>query len=100
MLIDSTCLENFFRGWNSIGIATQPQPAGGDSNGVFYGTVSIKGRNQSRDSSANAYYRPIAKKRRNLHLLVGSAVSKINFDERKRAVSVDVSGTEIPIFPL
>lgn len=66
---------------------TQPQPSGGDANGAFYGPVSIKGKNQSRDSASTAYYRPIAE-RANFHLLTGSQVSKINFED-KTACSVD-----------
>lgn len=66
---------------------TQPQPSAGDANGVFYGPISLKGMNQSRDSASTAYYRPIST-RPNFHLITGSTVSKINFDH-KTACSVD-----------
>ncbi|KAI7358459.1 GMC oxidoreductase [Hortaea werneckii] len=72
--------KNFFRGWNAIGLLTQPQPNAGDANGAIYGPLSLKGKNQSRSSASNAYYRPIAGERSNLHLIVGHAASKINFD--------------------
>lgn len=85
-------LDNFIEGWNAVGLDTQPQPSGGDANGVFFGPVSIKGRNQSRDSASTAYYRPAAQ-RKNLHLITGSLVSKINFD-RKIACSVDFINRE------
>lgn len=83
--------DNFFAGWNSIGVRTQPQPNAGDANGAFYGPISMKARNQSRSSAADAYYRPIAETRSNLHLLTGHAFTKIQFSGRKRASSVDVS---------
>ncbi|KAI6830215.1 GMC oxidoreductase [Hortaea werneckii] len=72
--------KNFFRGWNAIGLLTQPQPNAGDANGAIYGPLSLNGKNQSRSSASNAYYRPIAGERSNLHLIVGHAASKINFD--------------------
>ncbi|KAI7243958.1 GMC oxidoreductase [Hortaea werneckii] len=80
--------KNFFRGWNAIGLLTQPQPNAGDANGVIYGPMSLNAKNQSRSSASRAYYRPIAGERGNLHLIVGHAVSKINFD-RFTARSVD-----------
>lgn len=92
--MDADCLilvENFFAGWNAIGVATQPQPNGGDCNGVFYGAISLTAKNQSRSSASDAYYRPIAGKRSNFHLITGHLVTKINFDSKKKAVSVNVS---------
>ncbi|KAI7317286.1 glucose-methanol-choline oxidoreductase [Hortaea werneckii] len=80
--------KNFFRGWNTIGLLTQPQPNAGDANGVIYGPLSLNARNQSRSSASRAYYRPIARQRGNLHLIVGHAASKIHFD-RFTARSVD-----------
>lgn len=83
-------VDNFFRAWNNIGIATQPQPNAGDANGAFYGPVSLTAVNQSRSSASTAYYRPIAGKRNNFHLITGHTVTKINF-EGKSATSVNVS---------
>ncbi|KAI7227323.1 GMC oxidoreductase [Hortaea werneckii] len=80
--------KNFFRGWNAIGLLTQPQPNAGDANGAIYGPLSLNAKNQSRSSASSAYYRPIADERSNLHLIVGHAASKINFD-RFTARSVD-----------
>ncbi|KAI7183275.1 GMC oxidoreductase [Hortaea werneckii] len=80
--------KNFFRGWNAIGLLTQPQPNAGDANGVIYGPLPLNAKNQSRSSASRAYYRPIARKRGNLHLIVGHAASKIHFD-RFTARSVD-----------
>ncbi|KAI7722438.1 GMC oxidoreductase [Hortaea werneckii] len=80
--------KNFFRGWNAIGLLTQPQPNAGDVNGAIYGPLSLTAKNQSRSSASSAYYRPIAGDRSNLHLIVGHAASKINFD-RFTARSVD-----------
>ncbi|KAK3725483.1 hypothetical protein LTR37_000453 [Vermiconidia calcicola] len=82
-------IKNFFRGWNAIGLATQPEPDGGDANGAFYSTVSLKANNQSRSDASDAYYRPIAGKRDNFHLITGQTVTKINFDQDKKATSVD-----------
>ncbi|RMY64894.1 hypothetical protein D0863_09497 [Hortaea werneckii] len=72
--------KNFFQGWNAIGLLTQPQPNAGDANGVIYGPLSLNAKNQSRSSASRAYYRPIARGRGNLHLIVGHAASKIHFD--------------------
>ncbi|KAK4552241.1 hypothetical protein LTR86_010595 [Recurvomyces mirabilis] len=82
-------MKNFFRGWNAIGVATQIEPNGGDANGAFYGPISAKARNQSRDSASEAYYRPIAGRRDNFHLIISHVVTKINFDQHKRATSVN-----------
>lgn len=83
--------ENFFAGWDSIGIAINPQPNNGEATGAFYSTISAYANNQSRSHASNAYYRPIANVRKNLHLMTGHLVTKINFDQELRAVSVDVS---------
>lgn len=85
----SKSTENFFRGWNAIGLLTQPQPNAGDANGAIYGPLSLNAKDQSRSSASNAYYRPIASERSNLHLIVGHVASRINFD-RFTARSVDV----------
>jgi len=90
-MTDLCDVDNFFRGWNSIGLKTQPQPNNGNANGAFYGPVSLKAVNQSRSSASDGYYRPIAGKRSNFHLITGQTVSKINFDQHKVATSVDVS---------
>jgi hypothetical protein len=55
------------------------------------GPISLKARNQSRSTAADAYYRPIVGKMRNFHLLTGQVVTKVRFDGKKRATSVDVS---------
>jgi choline dehydrogenase-like flavoprotein len=83
--------DNFFEGWQSIGLAVQPQPNAGDANGIFYSPISLKATNQSRSTASDGYYRPIAQTRDNFHLLTRHEVTKINFDEHKRAVSVSVS---------
>ncbi|KAM0716125.1 hypothetical protein Q7P37_008639 [Cladosporium fusiforme] len=82
-------IRRFFEGWNSIGLATQPQPNGGDANGAFYSPISMKAANQSRSSASEAYYRPIAETRVNFHLLTGHIVTKINFSGNKTATSID-----------
>lgn len=87
--------ENFFKGWNSIGIKTQSQPNAGDANGAFYGPISLTAKNQSRSDATDAYYRPIAGERANLHLITGQTVSKINFSREKKATSVNVG--ELPV---
>jgi hypothetical protein len=87
----SPLLANFFAGWKSIGVAINPQPNDGEATGAFYSTISAYAKNQSRAHASNAYYRPVAGVRRNLHLITGHTVSKINFGKGVRAVSVDVS---------
>ncbi|KAI4725796.1 glucose-methanol-choline oxidoreductase [Aureobasidium sp. EXF-10728] len=84
-------IKNFFAGWNSIGVAINPQPNNGEATGAFYSTISAYAKNQSRAHASNAYYRPVANLRRNLHLLTGYTISKVNFDKGVKAVSVDVS---------
>jgi hypothetical protein len=49
-------------------------------------------KNQSRSSASAAYYRPIAGQRDNFHLITGHLVTKINFNKKKTATSVSVSG--------
>ena len=63
----------------------------GDANGAFYSSISLKAKNQSRSTAADAYYRPIAGERKNFHLLTGQTVTKIRFDAVAKATSVDVS---------
>ncbi len=87
--------ENFFRGWNAIGVASNPQPNAGDATGAFYSTVSLDAKNQSRSSASDAYYRPIVGKRNNFHLITGQSVSKIDLDQKKRATAVNVGGSII-----
>ncbi|KAI4721172.1 glucose-methanol-choline oxidoreductase [Aureobasidium sp. EXF-10727] len=82
-------IKNFFAGWDSIGVAINPQPNNGEATGAFYSTISAYAKNQSRAHASNAYYRPVANLRRNLHLLTGHTVSKVNFDKGVKAVSVD-----------
>jgi hypothetical protein len=82
---------NFYAGWKSIGVAVNSQPNDGEATGAFYSPISAYAKNQSRAHASNAYYRPIAGVRRNLHLITGHSVSKINFGKGARAVSVDVS---------
>ncbi|KAI4754110.1 glucose-methanol-choline oxidoreductase [Aureobasidium sp. EXF-3400] len=82
-------LENFYAGWKSIGVTINPQPNNGEATGAFYSTISAYAKNQSRAHASNAYYRPIAGVRKNLHLITGHSVSKINFSNGIRAVSVD-----------
>ena len=85
-------LAYFFRGWNSIGIRSNLQPNAGDATGAFYSTLSLTAKNQSRSSASAAYYRSIAGKRENYHLITGQSVTKINIDiKTMRATSVDVS---------
>lgn len=86
--------ENFFRGWNAIGVASNPQPNAGDATGAFYSTVSLDAKNQSRSTASDDYYRPIAGNRSNFHLITGQSVTKINFDQNLRATSVNVSHGE------
>jgi len=83
--------DNFFEGWQSIGLAAQPQPNAGDANGVFYSPISLKAVNQSRSTASDGYYRPIAETRHNFHLLTRHEVTTINFDEDRKATSVSVS---------
>ncbi|KAI4742134.1 glucose-methanol-choline oxidoreductase [Aureobasidium sp. EXF-12298] len=82
-------IKNFYAGWKSIGVAINPQPNNGEATGAFYSTISAYAKNQSRAHASNAYYRPIAGVRKNLHLITGHSVSKINFSNGIRAVSVD-----------
>lgn len=83
--------ENFFAGWNSVGVSTNPQPNNGKAIGAFYSTISAYAKNQSRSTASDAYYRPIAGVRENFHLLTGCLVAKISFSKGRRAVGVDVS---------
>jgi hypothetical protein len=50
----------------------------------------MKAANQSRFSASEAYYCPIAVTRGNFHLLTGHVLTKINFNGKRAATSVDV----------
>ncbi|CAD0088312.1 unnamed protein product, partial [Aureobasidium mustum] len=89
--------------WDSIGVAINPQPNNGEATGAFYSTISAYAKNQSRSHASNAYYRPIANVRKNLHLVTGHLVTKINFDQELRAISVDTvrsSWQQVPLVRL
>ncbi|KAI4261945.1 MAG: hypothetical protein L6R42_002864 [Xanthoria sp. 1 TBL-2021] len=91
-------LKLFYKAWNSIGVPSNPQPNGGRAVDAFYSTLSLTAWNQSRCSAATAYYRPIADKRPNFHLVTLHSVTKIVIDKRKkRATGVQFlqrNGTE------
>ncbi|TIA55450.1 glucose-methanol-choline oxidoreductase [Aureobasidium pullulans] len=87
-------IKNFFAGWNSVGVSTNPQPNNGKAIGAFYSTISAYARNQSRATASDAYYRPIAGVRSNFHLLTGCLVAKISFSKGRRAVGVDFISRE------
>jgi hypothetical protein len=85
-------LEFFFRGWNSIGISSNPQPNDGEPNGAFYSTISLDFKNQSRSSSDIGNYREVVGHRPNYHLLTEHFVTKILIDEETLApTAVEVS---------
>jgi hypothetical protein len=93
ILADDGCFRragHFFRGWNAIGVASNPQPNAGNATGAFYSTVSLDAKNQSRSTASDAYYRPIVGKRPNFHLITGQSVTKINLNHKRRATSVNV----------
>ncbi|KAL9098087.1 MAG: hypothetical protein Q9163_006185, partial [Psora crenata] len=81
--------ENFFRGWNEIGIPSNPQPNAGDNNGAIYSTISMDFKNQSRSTASSAHYRPVVGKRPNYHLITRHSVTKLSLDKTKvKATSV------------
>ncbi|KAL8703907.1 MAG: hypothetical protein Q9201_002919 [Fulgogasparrea decipioides] len=82
-------LRYFYKAWNSIGVPSNPQPNAGRAVDAFYSTLSISALNQSRSSADTAYFRPIAGKRLNFHLLPLHSVTKIVIDKKsKRATGV------------
>lgn len=82
-------IKYFFRGWNAVGVSSNPQPNAGNVNGAIYGTISIDANNQSRSFAASGYYRPYINKRPNWHLTTGKLVSKIQFNNEKKATGVE-----------
>ncbi|THY13257.1 glucose-methanol-choline oxidoreductase [Aureobasidium pullulans] len=87
-------IKNFFAGWNSVGVSTNPQPNNGKAIGAFYSTISAYAKNQSRSTASDAYYRPITGVRENFHLVTGCLVAKVNFSKGRRAVGVDFISRE------
>lgn len=81
-------IENFIRGWGSLGVLTPQDPSGGDSNGVFWSTGSLDPKDETRSYARSAHYDRIIDSRPNYHVLANSAVIKINF-EGNTAVGVD-----------
>ncbi|KAL8693092.1 MAG: hypothetical protein Q9218_002016 [Villophora microphyllina] len=74
----------FYKAWNSIGIPSNPQPNAGRAVDAFYSTLSLSAANQSRSSADTAYFRPIAGKRPNFHLLPLHSVTRIVVDKQKK----------------
>ncbi|GAB7358183.1 hypothetical protein MBLNU230_g0337t1 [Neophaeotheca triangularis] len=87
-------LDFFYRAWNSIGLANQSNPQAGNANGALYSPLHYNAANQSRSSAADAHYRFVGGLRDNYHIVTGSAVSKIKFDENKVATSVEYISRE------
>ncbi|KAL8730202.1 MAG: hypothetical protein Q9181_004741, partial [Wetmoreana brouardii] len=92
-------LKYFYKAWNSIGVPSNPQPNAGRAVDAFYSTLSISALNQSRSSADTAYFRPIADKRPNFHLLPLHSVTKIVIDKKNKKATgvqyVSVNNTNI-----
>ena len=88
-----TSVENFFRGWHSIGVPTPEEPCAGDANGVFWAPSSLDPKDQTRSYARSAHYDQEVQSRPNYHLLTGSAVRKVIFKE-KTAVGVEYTNRE------
>lgn len=87
-------LENFFRGWNSIGVPVPKDPGSGDARGAFWAPSSLDPKDETRSYARTAHYDRVIGQRSNYHLLTETAVSKILFKEKK-AVGVEyISRTE------
>jgi choline dehydrogenase len=80
--------ENFFRGWNSIGVPTPKDPGSGDARGAFWAPSSLDPKDETRSYARTAHYDRVIGQRPNYHLLTETAVSKIRF-EGKKAVGVE-----------
>lgn len=87
-------IEYFFRAWNSIGVASNPQPNDGNPNGALYSPLSLDFKNQSRSSASSAYYRPLVDKRQNYHLITRQAVTKIILNGKMTATSVQFASRD------
>ncbi|PGH23048.1 hypothetical protein AJ80_02821 [Polytolypa hystricis UAMH7299] len=81
-------IENFYRGWNSIGITTDRDPNDGTAVGAFYGPSTLDFKNQSRSYARLAHYDRVIERRPNYHLITGQRATKISFDKKKRATGV------------
>lgn len=75
--------ENFFRGWNCIGVPTPKDPGSGDARGAFWAPSSLDPNDETRSYARTAHYDRVIKRRPNYHLITETAVSKIIFDGKK-----------------
>ncbi|KAI9801515.1 MAG: hypothetical protein M1833_002747 [Piccolia ochrophora] len=84
--------ENFFRGWQSLGIRTPSDPSGGDANGVFWAPSTLDPNDQTRSYARTAHHDP-SSTRSNYHLLTGNAASRILLED-KQATGVEYISRE------
>lgn len=82
-------IKNFFRGWKSLGVRVPKDAAGGDKEGVFWCPSTLDPRDETRSYARSGHYDRIVSRRGNYHLLAETAVSKIVFDEGKKAMGVE-----------
>lgn len=79
-LTDAISIENFFHGWNSIGILTPRDPGDGVKSGAFWGPSSLDPKDETRSYARVAHYDPVIQYRPNYHLVANSAVTEITFE--------------------
>lgn len=86
-------IENFFRGWHSLGVPTPNDPGSGDAKGVFWAPSSLDPRDETRSYARTAHYDRVVTSRPNYHLLTNTAVRRVIF-KGKTAVGVECISRE------
>lgn len=77
---NKTPQENFWNAALAVGIAANPEPNGGDSNGLFSMLKSLDPKTETRSYAKTGHYDRVIKTRPNYHLITNQLVSKVLFD--------------------
>ncbi|KDQ18213.1 hypothetical protein BOTBODRAFT_128303 [Botryobasidium botryosum FD-172 SS1] len=103
--IHTDIIALLFKAWNSIGVATNPNPWGGDASGLYFTARSVDADTGKRVSAADAYLTPEIAGRKNLQVLTRAHVTKVLFDSEPdfagnivaRGVEFAVDGTTFAV---
>jgi choline dehydrogenase len=82
-------IKNFFDAFHELGITTPEDPSDGSARGVFWAPSTLDPEERTRSYARTAHYDRVAAARSNYHILAMMAVTRILFDEDKRAVGVE-----------
>ncbi|KAH7396923.1 choline dehydrogenase-like protein [Phaeosphaeria sp. MPI-PUGE-AT-0046c] len=82
-------IKNFFNAFHELGITTPKDPNDGSARGVFWAPSTLDPVQRTRSYARTAHYDRVEVARQNYHILPMTAVTKILFDENKKAIGVE-----------